>query len=89
MIFVKCKEGLWCRARVVEVKQNGCAEALKACPVEQLASVTVFFLDHGLTISISMQRYAHNEQKVDDRSHFVMTHLMTTRSSSSASFTLL
>lgn len=59
MIFVKWKEGLWCRARVVEVLQNGCVEAVKACPVDLLASILVFFLDYGLTKSISMQRYTH------------------------------
>lgn len=57
MIFVKLKEGLWCRASVVEVLQNGCVEAVKACPVDQLASIRVFFLDYGLTKSISIQRY--------------------------------
>ncbi|XP_040005066.1 RING finger protein 17 isoform X2 [Xiphias gladius] len=55
MIFVKWKEGLWCRASVVEVLQNGCVEAVKACKVTQLASIRVFFLDYGLTKSIIIQ----------------------------------
>nr|XP_046259663.1 RING finger protein 17 isoform X1 [Scatophagus argus] len=55
MIFVKWKEGLWGRATVVEVLQNGCVEAVKACPVNQLATVRVFFLDYGLTKSITIQ----------------------------------
>ncbi|XP_071337551.1 RING finger protein 17 [Trachinotus anak] len=55
MIFVKWKEGLWCRASVVEVLQIGLVEAVKACKVTQLASVRVFFLDYGLTKSITVQ----------------------------------
>eukprot|EP00064_Thunnus_orientalis_P004775 superscaffoldBa00000447_g4787 len=54
-VFVKSKEGLWCRASVVEVIQNDCGEAVKACPVTQLASVRVFFLDYGLTKTITIQ----------------------------------
>lgn len=59
VIFVKWKEGLWCRARVVEVLQSGCADAVKTCPVDQLASIRVFLPDIGLTRSITLQRYAH------------------------------
>ncbi|XP_040913538.1 RING finger protein 17 [Toxotes jaculatrix] len=55
MIFVKWEEGLWCRASVVEVSQCGCVEAVKACKVAQLASIRVFFLDNGLTKSITVQ----------------------------------
>ncbi|XP_059198689.1 RING finger protein 17 isoform X2 [Centropristis striata] len=54
-IFVKW-EGLWCRASVVEVMQNGCVEAIKACPVTELASVRVFCLDYGFTKSFTIQR---------------------------------
>ncbi|XP_067460458.1 RING finger protein 17 isoform X1 [Thunnus thynnus] len=54
-VFVKSKEGLWCRASVVEVIQNDCGEAVKACPVTQLVSVRVFFLDYGLTKTITIQ----------------------------------
>lgn len=61
MIFVKWKEGLWCRASVVDVLQKGCVEAVKACPVSQLASIRVFFLDYGLTQSFTIQRYTHSE----------------------------
>ncbi|KAM9850619.1 RING finger protein 17 [Aulostomus maculatus] len=55
LIFVKLKEGLWCRASVVEVFGNDCTETLKACSVTELTSVRVFFLDHGFTESISIQ----------------------------------
>uniref|UniRef100_UPI0037E8DC3E RING finger protein 17 n=1 Tax=Semicossyphus pulcher TaxID=241346 RepID=UPI0037E8DC3E len=53
-IFVKQKEGLWCRGRVVEVKQNGCVEAVSACPVPQISSIRVFFIDHGLTRNLTI-----------------------------------
>lgn len=59
MIFVKSKEGLWCRANVVEVLQNDCVEVVKSCPITQLARVKVFLLDYGLTKSIPIQRSAH------------------------------
>ncbi|XP_051260855.1 RING finger protein 17 [Dicentrarchus labrax] len=53
-IFVKWEE-IWWRASVVEVLKNGCVEAVKSCPVDQLASIRVFFLDCGLTKSITIQ----------------------------------
>lgn len=59
MIFVKWKEELWCRASVVEILQNGCMEGVKACKVTQLASIRVFYLDYGLTKTITIQRYTH------------------------------
>ncbi|XP_070694705.1 RING finger protein 17 [Pempheris klunzingeri] len=55
MVFVKSKEGLWCRASVVDVVQSGCMEAVKTCPVPHLASIRVFFLDYGLTKSVIIQ----------------------------------
>ncbi|XP_021162995.2 RING finger protein 17 [Fundulus heteroclitus] len=55
MIFVKRKEVLWCRSRVVEVFQKGCVKAVKACPVTQLTSLRVFFPDYGFTESITVQ----------------------------------
>ncbi|KAM9342298.1 RING finger protein 17 [Pholidichthys leucotaenia] len=55
LIFVKLENGLWCRARVVEVLQIGYENAVKACPVTQLASVKVFFLDLGMTKCITIQ----------------------------------
>uniref|UniRef100_A0A4W6DQE7 Ring finger protein 17 n=1 Tax=Lates calcarifer TaxID=8187 RepID=A0A4W6DQE7_LATCA len=55
MIFVKWKEELWCRASVVEILQNGCMEGVKACKVTQLASIRVFYLDYGLTKTITIQ----------------------------------
>ncbi|XP_037542654.1 RING finger protein 17 [Nematolebias whitei] len=54
LIFVMY-DGLWCRTRVSEVFQKGCPEAVKACPVTQLASLRVFFPDYGFTKSITLQ----------------------------------
>ncbi|KAM7406894.1 hypothetical protein PAMA_002879 [Pampus argenteus] len=54
-VFVKWNEGIWCRASVIEVFQNDCGEAVKACPITQLASIRVFFLDYGLTKNITVQ----------------------------------
>ncbi|XP_035531967.1 RING finger protein 17 isoform X2 [Morone saxatilis] len=54
-VFVKWKEEIWWRASVVEVLKNGCVEAVESCPVDQLASIRVFFLDYGLTKSITIQ----------------------------------
>ncbi|XP_069569519.1 RING finger protein 17 [Brachyistius frenatus] len=56
MIFGKWKEGHWYRASVVEVSQKGCVEAVKACPVTQLASMRIFLLDSGITKTIPIQR---------------------------------
>ncbi|XP_068593149.1 RING finger protein 17 [Cebidichthys violaceus] len=56
LVFVKWTEGLWFRARLVEVFQDRCVEAVKVCPVTQLASVRVFFLDSGLGQSLAIQR---------------------------------
>ncbi|XP_070831610.1 RING finger protein 17 [Chaetodon trifascialis] len=72
VIFVKWKEGLWCRASVVEILQNGCVEAVKACPVDQLASIQVFFLDYGLTKSITIQT---EEGTAESSMKAVNTHL--------------
>ncbi|KAM6978397.1 RING finger protein 17 [Tautogolabrus adspersus] len=55
VIFVKQREGLWCRASVVAVTQSGCAESVKVCPVSQLASIRVFFIDFGQTRSFTIQ----------------------------------
>ncbi|KAI3356062.1 hypothetical protein L3Q82_017326 [Scortum barcoo] len=55
IIFGMWKEGLWCRARVVEVLQNGCVEAVKSCPVTQLSCIRVFFLDYGVTKSLTIE----------------------------------
>lgn len=57
LIFVKWNQDFWCRANVVEIMQKGCMEAVKVCPVNQLASIQVFFLDYGFTKSITIQRY--------------------------------
>lgn len=56
MIFAKWSAGLWCRATIVELQQRGCAEPVKFCWVNQLASIRVFFIDNGLTKSINILR---------------------------------
>nr|XP_019956334.1 PREDICTED: RING finger protein 17 [Paralichthys olivaceus] len=56
LIFVKWKEGLWCRASVVEILQSGCVETVKTCKVTRLANVRVFFLENGLTENITIKR---------------------------------
>lgn len=63
-IFVKWREGLWCRANIVELLTHGCAESVTACLVKQLASIKVFLIDNGLTRSISIQRYAQLHMEV-------------------------
>ncbi|KAM8749037.1 RING finger protein 17 isoform 2-T3 [Acanthopagrus schlegelii] len=64
MVFVKWKEELWCRANVVEVVQNECVEAVKSCPVYQLASIRVFLPDYGLTKIITIQ----SEERITESS---------------------
>lgn len=61
MIFVKWKEGLWCRANVLEVFQKGFTEAVKCCPADQLASVQVFCLDSGVTETVNIETEAQME----------------------------
>ncbi|XP_061749993.1 RING finger protein 17 isoform X2 [Nerophis ophidion] len=56
VIFAKGKEDLWCRASVLEVYQNNCEKMVKVCPVFQLASVQVFFMDYGFTKNINVER---------------------------------
>lgn len=56
MIFAKWAAGFWCRAAIVELQQHGCEEAVKFCWVNQLANIKVFFIDYGLTRSISILR---------------------------------
>ncbi|XP_071779829.2 RING finger protein 17 [Centroberyx gerrardi] len=55
MVFMKWKEGVWCRVSVAEVFQSGCVEAVGACPITRLARLRVFFLDYGFTKNIDMQ----------------------------------
>ncbi|XP_072300260.1 RING finger protein 17 [Eucyclogobius newberryi] len=55
LIFVKYEDGLWHRARVVAVSQAGCTGTVKCCPVPQIASVQVFFIDTGLTTAITIK----------------------------------
>ncbi|TMS06764.1 RING finger protein 17 [Larimichthys crocea] len=55
VVFVKWTDGLWCRANVLQIVEIGCVEDVKACPVDQLASIQVYFLDYGLTKSLIIQ----------------------------------
>ncbi|XP_027147115.1 RING finger protein 17 isoform X2 [Larimichthys crocea] len=55
VVFVKWTDGLWCRANVLQMVEIGCVEDVKACPVDQLASIQVYFLDYGLTKSLIIQ----------------------------------
>lgn len=61
MIFVKWKEGLWGRANIIEIFQKGFTEAVKCSPADQLASVQVFFIDYGITETISIARETQME----------------------------
>lgn len=56
MIFVKWIEGLWARAKVNELFQRGFTEAVRCCAADQLSGVQVFFIDYGLTETISIAR---------------------------------
>ncbi|XP_055086710.1 RING finger protein 17 [Periophthalmus magnuspinnatus] len=55
LIFVKYKDGLWHRARVMELSQAGYTGRVKCCPVMHIASVQVFFIDTGLTTAITVK----------------------------------
>ncbi|CAK6968526.1 LOW QUALITY PROTEIN: RING finger protein 17 [Scomber scombrus] len=63
-VFVKSEEGIWCRASVVEVFQTDCRKPVKACPVTQLASVQVYFLDYGFTKSVTIQSEDGNTESL-------------------------
>ncbi|KAM3849961.1 RING finger protein 17-like [Diretmus argenteus] len=54
-IFVKWKDGFWCRATVVELWQSGSVAAVNACPITRLARIQVFLLDYGFTKAIVLQ----------------------------------
>ncbi|KAM3850456.1 RING finger protein 17-like [Diretmus argenteus] len=54
-IFVKWKDGFWCRATVVELWQSGSVAAVNACPITRLARIQVFLLDYGFTEAIVLQ----------------------------------
>ncbi|XP_054602581.1 RING finger protein 17 isoform X2 [Nothobranchius furzeri] len=55
LVFVKWEDAQWCRTRVAEVFQRGRNEAVNTCPVTQLASLRVFYLDYGFTKNIPIQ----------------------------------
>nr|XP_057938997.1 RING finger protein 17 isoform X3 [Doryrhamphus excisus] len=57
VIFAKGKGGLWCRANVLQVFQNGRAGTVAVCPVSQLSSVQIFFTDYGFTENISTEGF--------------------------------
>lgn len=61
VVFVKWKEGLWCRANVIEVFQKGFTEAVKCCPADQLASVQVFCMDYGVTETVNIETETQTE----------------------------
>ncbi|KAM3843082.1 RING finger protein 17-like [Diretmus argenteus] len=54
-VFVKWKDGFWCRATVVELWQSGSVAAVNACPITRLARIQVFLLDYGFTEAIVLQ----------------------------------
>ncbi|XP_072253858.1 RING finger protein 17 [Leuresthes tenuis] len=62
LIFVRGKEGLWSRSTMIEVFQTGSVTAVKACPVTQLSSIRVLFLDFGFTKSITIQSTFSSEE---------------------------
>ncbi|XP_015234378.1 PREDICTED: RING finger protein 17 [Cyprinodon variegatus] len=47
IVFMKGRDGQWCRGRVVEVFQNTCEKSLKVSRVSQLSGLRVFLLDYG------------------------------------------
>ncbi|KAM8854806.1 RING finger protein 17 [Spinachia spinachia] len=59
VVFAREAGGLWSRARVVEVFQSGCVEAVRVCAAGRLASLRVFFLDSGFGKSLDM----HGEEE--------------------------
>ncbi|XP_062420866.1 RING finger protein 17 [Pungitius pungitius] len=63
-VFAKGGAGLWSRARVLEVFQRGCVEAVSVCPAGRLASIRVFFLDSGFGKSLDV----HTEEETPESS---------------------
>uniref|UniRef100_A0A3Q3XBP1 Tudor domain-containing protein n=1 Tax=Mola mola TaxID=94237 RepID=A0A3Q3XBP1_MOLML len=77
LIFVKWNQDFWCRANVVEIMQKGCMEAVKVCPVNQLASIQVFFLDYGFTkrtTESSLKALNNHLRKMNESVRVVLHH---------------
>ncbi|XP_040057950.2 RING finger protein 17 isoform X1 [Gasterosteus aculeatus] len=55
-VFAREGRGLWSRARVLEVFQSGCVEAVDVCPAGRLDRLRLFFLDSGLGKSLDIHR---------------------------------
>ncbi|XP_054643204.1 RING finger protein 17 [Dunckerocampus dactyliophorus] len=75
VIFAKGKDGLWCRANVLELFQNGHEGTVDVCPVSQLSSVQIFFTDYGFTENISMERFCREGATPESLVNHVNYHL--------------
>uniref|UniRef100_A0A4W5RKN9 Ring finger protein 17 n=1 Tax=Hucho hucho TaxID=62062 RepID=A0A4W5RKN9_9TELE len=53
-VFVKWKEGMWCRATLTELFQRGHLDPVRSCPVPELHRVRVYFQDYGFCNGIAM-----------------------------------
>uniref|UniRef100_A0A3Q3MRH5 Ring finger protein 17 n=1 Tax=Mastacembelus armatus TaxID=205130 RepID=A0A3Q3MRH5_9TELE len=83
-IFGKWKDGLWCRASVVEIFQRSCVEAVKVCPVRELARIRLFFIDYGYmktfiiqsdeTTESSLKMLNNHLRKVDGEVRVELSH---------------
>ncbi|XP_038863006.1 RING finger protein 17 [Salvelinus namaycush] len=54
-VFVKWKEGMWCRATLTELFQRGHLDPVRSCPVPELHRVRVYFQDYGFCKGIALQ----------------------------------
>ncbi|CAB1328832.1 unnamed protein product [Coregonus sp. 'balchen'] len=54
-VFVKWKEGMWCRATLTELFQRGHLDPVRSCPVPELHRIRVYFQDYGFCQGIDMQ----------------------------------
>lgn len=63
-VFVKWKEGMWCRATLTELFQRGHLDPVRSCPVPELHRVRVYFQDYGFCKGIALQRYRHTRTHV-------------------------
>uniref|UniRef100_A0A673WF16 Ring finger protein 17 n=1 Tax=Salmo trutta TaxID=8032 RepID=A0A673WF16_SALTR len=53
-VFVKWKEGMWCRATLTELFQRGHLDPVRSCPVPELHRVRVYFQDYGFCKGIAL-----------------------------------
>lgn len=49
LVFVKRKDGIWCRATVSELIQKGHLESVTQCSANDVARLEVFFIDYGFS----------------------------------------